>query len=260
MHTMSPTGGGASVTSTGGASKTSKGERKQRKERRASSSGMSTSATTAAIEAVTLAMQESGGDISKAAQLLIRQQQAATKERRKLRKADGSADECSLGVSVISEGTTLSKGAHKKKSAASSSTYIVSPNMSNRDDDRSTNSVGSKSKTKILIGGGHSRIDESSVRSGSRRDSARGGALGPIEEELVIRREARGSHKKGVRSAHEDSFTDDVDSDGEKAMPPALFCFWVKSAKQKQPLISQKLPVRIDADVASKPKGGCILM
>ena len=258
MHTMSPApaGGGASITSAGGASKTSKGEKKQRKERRASASGMSTSATTAAIEAVTLAMQQSGGDISKAAQLLMKQQQAATKERRRARK-EGSADECSLGVSVISEGTNLSRGTGHKKRSAGSSNYIGSPNMNN--DDHSTNSVGSKSKSKLLVGSGMGGIDESSVRSGSRRDSARGGALVPIEEELVIRREARGSHKKGVRSAHEESFTDDVDSDGEKAMPPALFCFWVKSAKQKQPLMSPKPPMRIDADVA-KPKGSCVLM
>ena len=257
VHTMSPVGSGASVASASVASKSSK---KKRKDRRASVTEMSTSATTAAIEAVTQAMRESGGDISKAALLLMQQQQQkqGSRERRRSSRRDDRGDDQSVSVSVISEGTTLSKsGGHKKRSMSrDNSSSSGSPKSRNGGDDRSVQSgstTGSRSRSKK----NHSRSglnpdDDASARSrsSSRKNSVRGGTLLPIEEEVVIRRSSR----SGSRRGNEDTYTDDVDSDGELIGPPALLCFWSKPAAKPKSKSS-----RGDGSlelIAPKNKGG----
>jgi hypothetical protein len=256
VHTMSPVGSGASVASASVASKSSK---KKRKDRRASVTEMSTSATTAAIEAVTQAMRESGGDISKAALLLMQQQQKqGSRERRRSSRRDDRGDDQSVSVSVISEGTTLSKsGGHKKRSMSrDNSSSSGSPKSRNGGDDRSVQSgstTGSRSRSKK----NHSRSglnpdDDASARSrsSSRKNSVRGGTLLPIEEEVVIRRSSR----SGSRRGNEDTYTDDVDSDGEQIGPPALLCFWSKPAAKPKSKSS-----RGDGSlelIAPKNKGG----
>lgn len=259
VHTMSPVGSGASVTSASVASKSSK---KKRKDRRASVTEMSTSATTAAIEAVTQAMRESGGDISKAALLLMQQQQKqVSRERRRSSRRDERGDDQSVSVSVISEGTTLSKsGRHKKRSIPrDNSSSSGSPKGRNDGDDRSVQSgstTGSRARAKKSHSRSNSGLnadDDASARSrsSSRKNSVRGGTLVPIEEEVVIRRTSR----SGSRRGNEESYTDDVDSDGEPVGPPALLCFWARPAPLKSKSKSNRGEMGTDL-VAPKNKGG----
>lgn len=263
LHTMTASSG-ASVTSAGATSKASKCSRssKSRKlERRSSTSAMSTVATTAAIEAVTKAMQDCGGDVSKAALLLIQQQQQQQMtrsrdgvKRRSSRKEDRSDE---FSVSVISEGTTGSSRARasSKKNRTSSRDLDIYDNIN--DEERSVNS-GSTRNSRNASKKNERRPSDSSFRSGSidnkgplldvgmKSKSDRGGALMPIEEEVLVRRGNRTGSKSSKgrvrieegRGNNESSRLDDVDSDGEPFGPPAIFCFWNKPAIRVPPSTS----------------------
>lgn len=278
VHTMSPPCD-ASVVSTGLVSKSSKMTKKKRKERRQSVSGMSTVDATAQIEAVFQAMKESGGNKEEAAQLIVDfYNQNPPKSKRKSSRKEEKIDDFSVGISVISEGTNLSKADHRKR--RSSNKDLFSPMHRLDDDERSVQSsstIGSKMKGKKTHSSSSIRKntgidDDVSYRSGSgsRGRRTRRDPNLPEEEVLVIRKSGGSvsSKREHRRERHEETLMDDVDSDGEPALPPVLFCFWVKppaasSKGKKVPYSSSSSSTRPgDAPaVASKEKkGGCSVM
>ena len=265
VHTMTANSS-ASVTSASVLSKTSKGSKsgkKKRKERKASVSEMSTIATTAAIEAVTKAMQECGGDVTKAALLLIQQQQQQPRMRdgtkRRSSKKEMTSDEFS--VSVISEGTTASKAkisSVKKRASLGEYPERIDDDECSMQSESTRGSRGSRTGGKSRDRRISSADDENTPLDGTRRGRLdKGGSLMPIEEEIVIR---KGSRVNGSPSGRgRGSAGDDVDSDGELYGPPAIFCFWSTPVKQKAP------PRRASSSTAltsnkQGSKGACTVM
>lgn len=272
FHTMTANSG-ASVTSIGVTSKvsrTSKNSKTNRKERRASVSEMSTVATTAAIEAVTQAMQACGGDVTKAAILLMRQQQPISKDgiKQRLSKREEKSDETSLSASVLSNDTSGSSKMHRssKKKRSTSREISVSNIQYKCDDDerslRSGSTKGSRSghRRTRRSSSGSSIDDDGHLHESVRRDKST--SLMPIEEEVVIRGGSRTSRRSDSRSevrrrANNDSFGDNVDSDGEPIGPPAIFCFWNRPAA----MTAQQSPRRAATlAVPSKGKAICSIM
>ena len=271
LHTMSADCS-ASVASIGAmskASKISKSSKSKRKERRASVSEMSTVATTAAIEAVTQAMQACGGDVAKAA-LLLMQQQPIMKDgtRRRSKRKEDKSDDLSLSVSVLSDDTSISGKTHrssKKKKSPSKDGGAGSVQDKFDDDERSLRSSSTRgSRSNARPSGGSSSVDDDDFfrQSVRRGKSDRGSSLMPIEEEVVIRGGSRTSYRSNGRSDRrrgqtEEYIGDDVDSDGELMGPPAIFCFWNKSASKTalQPQLRTASPVLV-----SKSKASCSLM
>jgi hypothetical protein len=229
--------------STGGMSKASKSSKKKRKERRNSNPGVSTTATAAAIEAVAKAMEESGGDISRAVAVLMQQQQEqklqlqVKRKQKKIENRDKSqCDEYS--ISVMSEGTSSSSKSRSKKKKKSARNI----GLNNDDDEHSVNSGRSNQGSVNSTSSrgrkcfGLEENDDVSVRSNTSRRKSN---LQPIEEEVVIRGGSHSSSRSGsvkTRGSRRQEFSpayDDVDSDGEPFGPPAVFCFWVKPQVSK---------------------------
>ena len=246
--------------------------KKKRKERRQSVSGMTTSDATAQIEAVFQAMKESGGNKEDAAQLIVdfyNQMPQKTKRKSSSRKEE-KIDDFSVAISVISEGTNLSKADYRKKR---SSKDPYSP-MHRLDDDersvRSSSTIGSKMKGKKTHSGSSIRKntgidDDVSYRSGSSRRRTQHDSDVPEEEVLVIRKSGGSisSKREHRRERHEETLMDDVDSDGEPALPPVLFCFWVKplSSSGRAKSVPYSSSRSGDVPTSSKDKkGGCSVM
>ena len=288
VHTMSPPSDApcdASIISTGLISKSSKMTKKKRKERRQSISVMSTLDATAQIETVFQAMKESNGNKEEAAQLIVDfYNQMPQKTKRKSSRKDEKIDDFSVAISVISEGTNLSKADYRKRRSSTKDPY--SP-MHRLDDDersiRSSSTIGSKMKGKKTHSSSSIRKntgidDDVSYRSGS---NSRGRLTQhdsdiPEEEVLVIRKSAGGGggsvsskrdhRREQRRERHEETLMDDVDSDGEPALPPVLFCFWIKPPSSSASGRGKSVPYSSsrsgDAPVTSSKdkKGACSLM
>lgn len=229
--------------STGGISKASKSSKKKRKERRNSNPGVSTIATAAAIEAVAKAMEESGGDISRAVAVLMQQQQEqklqlqVKRKQNKMENRDKSqCDEYS--ISVMSEGTSSSSKSRSKKKKKSARNI----GLNNDDDNQSVNS-GRSNQGSVNSTSSRGRkcfgLEENDSVSVKSNTSRRKSNLQPIEEEVVIRGGSHSSSRSGsvnTRGSRRQEFSpafDDVDSDGEPVGPPAVFCFWIKQQVSK---------------------------
>ena len=272
VHTMSPPCD-ESLVSTGLVSKSSKMAKKKRKERRQSISGMSTLDATAQIDAVFQAMKESGGNKEEAAQLIVDfYNQMPQKTRRKSSRKEEKIDDFSIGISLISEGTNLSKADYRRRKSASKDPY--SP-MHRLDDDersvRSSSTIGSKMKGKKTSSSSSIRKntgidDEVSYRSGSRGRRTQHDSDVPEEEVLVIRKSGGSvtSKRERRRERHEETLMDDVDSDGEPALPPVLFCFWVKppsaTGRGKSVPYSSSRSADVPVIASKEKKGGCSVM
>ena len=280
----------ASVISTSLISKSSKMTKKKRKERRQSISGMSTLDATAQIETVFQAMKESNGNKEEAAQLIVDfYNQMPQKTKRKSSRKEEKIDDFSVGISVISEGTNLSKADYRKRRSSTKDPY--SP-MHRLDDDersiRSSSTIGSKMKGKKTHSSSSIRKntgidDDISYRSGSnsRGRLTQHDSEIPEEEVLVIRKSTEGGgggsvsskrdhrrEQRRERERHEETLMDDVDSDGEPALPPALFCFWIKPPSSSASSRGKSVPYSSSSsrsgDVTVTPsnnkKGACNVM